>query len=112
MPLTSSSSPTISAGGFGGQPGLGLAAVRRDVAHDVDDFFERPRDRAREAAGAEHRAAERQQHQRERERVVAGRLQADVGERLLDEHLPAGRRHHRHRGQARPTSLASSTFRP
>ena len=50
-----------------GQLGLGLAAVRRDVADHVDDFLERPRHAAREGAGAEHRAAEGQQHQSQRE---------------------------------------------
>ena len=67
MPLTSSSSAAISAGGVRRQLGLGLAAVRRDVAHDRDDFLERPRHPAREGAGAEHRAAEGEQHQPQRE---------------------------------------------
>ena len=64
MPLTSSSSAAISAGGFDESARLGLAAVRRDVADDGDHLLERPRDGAGEGARAEHRGAEREQHQR------------------------------------------------
>ena len=84
-----------------GQRDFGLAAVRRDVPHDADDLFERPRHAPGESARAEHGAAEGEQHQAERERVIAGRLQPDVGERLLDVHAPAGPRHQRRCREAR-----------
>ena len=64
----------------------------RCCARSSTSFLERPRHGARERARAEHGAAERQQHQHQRERVVAGRLQAQIQQRLLDEDLPAGRR--------------------
>ena len=64
MPLTSSSSAAISAGGVRRSRASRLAAVRRDVADDGDELFERAGHGAGESARAEHGAAERQQDER------------------------------------------------
>jgi len=61
--------------------------VRGDIANDADQLFERTGDGAGDTARTEHRAAERQEDQGERCGVVLRRLQAEVQQRLLDEHF-------------------------
>ena len=100
MPLTSSSSSAISAGGFDDSFASAwppCAEMLRTTATTSSSGRVTAPD---EGACPEHRGAERQQHQRERHRVVAGRLQPQRQQRLLDEHLPAERRHHRRRDEA------------
>ena len=79
MPLTSSSSAAISAGGVrrSASPRRWppcAEMLRTTVTTSSSGRVTAPR----KGAGAEHRAAERQQHQSQGERVVAGRLQPDV----------------------------------
>ena len=78
----------------------------RDLADDRHDFLERTSDRAGEPARTEHGAAERQQDQQERQCVVAGPLETQIDERLLDEDSPAGRRHDGRHCELRPRSNA------
>ena len=71
------STSSISVGDFGQRAGGGRhrRVLRRDVADDRHQFFERSRHRAREAVRDEHRAAECDGDQRQRQRVIASGLQ-------------------------------------